>query len=386
MLQFNVTYQLQRFQLHAAYQIQAGITALVGPSGAGKTTLLNVLAGIWRAEAGRIQLGKTVLFDSDNGIWVKPQHRNLGYVFQSSRLFPHLTVQQNLQFPLRYRAQQLQAGEWEHIIEETQIVPLLHRYPHQLSGGEQQRVAIARALLAKPEFLLLDEPIGALDVGARLRFLNFLQQIHRRFQIPLLIVSHDLNTVLSFAEEIILLVDGRIVDAGQPFQVMGSLLTVLEQQPVTPLTEPVLQPNYHNLLEATVQGIDEERQCVRVGNASWMVYLPAGSWPAGTRLLLHIPSNEIILATTYPVNISANTVLEGRIKKMESIRNRVFVTVDCGVELVAEIIPGTVKRLQLQPGKTVYLILKATAIRVIDTQLPAQQQPGKTSMEHLESS
>lgn len=380
MLRFSLTYQLQRFQLKVDYRFQQGITALVGPSGAGKTTLLNLLSGIWRADAGSIQLRERVLFDSQKQIWVKPQHRNLGYVFQASRLFPHFTVKQNLQFPLKYRPNRCNQLEWEHIISETQVKPLLDRYPHQLSGGEQQRVAVARTLLAQPQFLLLDEPIGALDVAARLRFLKFLQQIHQRFHLPMVIVSHDLNTVLSFAQEIVLLVNGRLLDAGKPFQVMGSLLTALENENVN---AALLQPNYHNLLEATVKGMDSERQCVMVGGKDWTVYLPAAYWPPGTSLLLHIPSNEIILATKYPEEISANTILKGQIKKMDSIRNRVFITVDCGVEMMAEIIPGTVKRLKLTIGKSVYLILKATAIRVIETHERVKHRSQNPPEDHI---
>ncbi len=368
MLTFQLQKALYRFTLDISYRFKAGITALVGPSGAGKTTLLNLLTGITKPDKGIVTLFDRVLFNSREKIWVKPQHRELGYVFQQSRLFPHYTVHQNLTFPLQFVNASHRRFKFDSIVDATQIKPLMNRYPSQLSGGELQRVALARALLAEPKWLLLDEPMGALDIGTKFQFLHFLKKLSRRWNLPMVIVSHDINTILSFADEIVFIRNGKLREAGKPFQVVNTLTAELETLEATHPEWDMMQPNYHNIIEMTVQTFDTRRECLVVQAKQCRMYLPHRNFASGTSLVLHIPSNEIILATRRPQEISANTILEGKIVKIEFVRYRVFVTVDCGVELVAEVVPGTVRRLKLEIGKAVYLILKATSIRIIYVQ------------------
>ena len=182
----------------------------------------------------------------------------------------------------------------------------------------------------------------------------------------MLIVSHDLNTVMSFADEVLFIRDGAIRDAGKPFQVMSTVLTEMELEHTTATEWDGYQPNYHNIVEMRVEAFDTQRECLIVSRNRCQLFLPQRNIPVGTTLVLHLPSNEIILAIQKPQQISANTVLKGRISRVEVVGNRAFVTVQCGIELVAEVVPGTVRRLSLQPGKEIYLILKATAIRIID--------------------
>ena len=364
-LTVSIRKKLTEFELHLEHEFSTGITAIVGPSGAGKTTLLNILSGIAKPDGGTIRIGNEIIYDSQRGIWIKPRYRRLGYVFQDVRLFPHLTVEENIRFPLSFLSVPRAHYSVADIVQATGIRHLLNRYPGQLSGGEQQRVALARALLGYPRWLLLDEPMGALDIGSKLEFLYFLSRIHRQFQLPILIVSHDLNTVLSFSHEVLFLKQGKVIAAGKPFQVVARVLQQLETRSGIELSVD-LQPNYHNLLTAKALQMDPEKECLIVGDAHWQVYLPQTQLPLQSELLLHIPSNEIILATELPRQISANTILKGNITNLEYVRNRVFVTVNCGVPLVAEIVPGTVKRLQLHEGQSVFLILKATSIRILN--------------------
>ena len=366
MLLFEFKKTFDRFTLDIAGQLSAGITALVGPSGSGKTTLLNLISGLRKADSGKLVVFNRVLYDSQNNFWTKPQQRPFGYVFQYSRLFSHMTVRENIQFPLKFVSPSANRFTPDEVFKITQIHPYLDRYPSQLSGGEQQRVALARALMAGPEWLLLDEPMGALDIGAKLQFLHFLKKLHRQHNLPMLIVSHDLNTVMSFADEVLFIRDGKIRDAGKPFQVMSTVLTEMELEHTTATEWDGYQPNYHNIVEMRVEAFDTQRECLIVSRNKCQLFLPQRNIPVGTMLVLHIPSNEIILAIQKPQQISANTVLKGRISRVEVVGNRAFVTVQCGIELVAEVVPGTVRRLSLQRGKEIYLILKATAIRIID--------------------
>jgi len=366
MLEFEFKKTFGRFTLDISGQVAAGITALVGPSGSGKTTLLNLISGLRKPDSGKLVVFNRVLYDSQNNIWIKPQQRPFGYVFQHNRLFPHMTILENIRFPLKFVPTVANRFTPDHVIEVTQIQPYLDRYPSQLSGGEQQRVALARALMAGPEWLLLDEPMGALDIGAKLQFLHFLKKLHREHNLPMLIVSHDLNTVISFADEVLFIRDGAIRDAGKPFQVMNTVLTEMELEQRTTTEWDIYQPNYHNIVEMRVEAFDTRRECLIVSRNNCQLLLPQRNIPVGTVLVLHIPSNEIILATQKPLQISANTVLKGKITNIAIVNNRAFVTVYCGIELVAEVVPGTVRRLSLQSGKEIYLILKATAIRIID--------------------
>ncbi|MFQ5769246.1 MAG: ATP-binding cassette domain-containing protein, partial [bacterium] len=186
MLKVEIQKKIEKFSLDLDLEIRPAFTALFGPSGTGKTTTLNLIAGLIPPDRGEIVLDKRILFSQSAGINLSPQKRNIGYIFQESRLFPHLSVQQNLQFGMQKIAKNNRKFDLKKVVKIVGVQNLLNRTPEDLSGGEKQRVALARALLASPEYLLLDEPLAALDLPVRLSFLNFLKDIHKRFSIPIL--------------------------------------------------------------------------------------------------------------------------------------------------------------------------------------------------------
>ena len=192
MLKLDITAQVGDFNITAAFGADAGITALFGPSGAGKTSLVNMLAGLQRPSQGRIVVQDTVLFDSTLGINLAPEQRRLGYVFQESRLFPHMTVANNLSYGERLvpggidRADRVDRDE---VVDVLALAALLQRRPNTLSGGERQRVAIGRALLAAPRLLLMDEPLANLDAPRRAEILPFIERLRRQFDISIVYVS-----------------------------------------------------------------------------------------------------------------------------------------------------------------------------------------------------
>jgi molybdate transport system ATP-binding protein len=179
----------------------AGITALVGPSGQGKTSTLDAVAGLLRPVGGRIAVGGTVLFDAAQGIDLPPERRAAGYVFQDLRLFPHLSVRDNLLFATRYATRR--ALSLKDVTDLLDIAPLLGRRPHTLSGGEAQRVAIGRALLAGPRFLLMDEPLTALDPARRDGVIALVARIRDQFALPVLLVSHQQRDVARLADTVV---------------------------------------------------------------------------------------------------------------------------------------------------------------------------------------
>lgn len=180
-----------------------GITALFGPSGAGKTSVLDAVAGLLRPESGRIVVGGKILFDSEAGINLKPEERACGYVFQDSRLFPHLDVRRNLLYGWRLIQEERSWIAPEVVVEFLDIRHLLERLPATLSGGEAQRVAIGRALLSGPRFLLMDEPLASLDAARREEIMTVIERIRDELRLPILYVSHDRGEVERLADQII---------------------------------------------------------------------------------------------------------------------------------------------------------------------------------------
>jgi molybdate transport system ATP-binding protein len=189
-LQFDCRFSYPAgFALDVAFEIGAGMTALVGPSGSGKTTTLHLIAGVLRPSAGRIVLGDRPLFDSSRRIHVPLHQRRVGLVFQDYQLFPHLTVLGNL----KYGATRATAPaiDLNHLVDVLELRALLGRFPATLSGGQRQRVALGRAIASNPSILLLDEPVSALDEVLKGSILDYLAETLRAFPVPTLLVTHD---------------------------------------------------------------------------------------------------------------------------------------------------------------------------------------------------
>lgn len=192
--------------------------ALYGPSGSGKTSTLRMLAGLLKPDGGVIEVNGTTWFHAEGGISIPPQKRKIGYVFQDAALFPHLTVQKNLEFALP-------KGEDPHIIEEliriTQLEEFRDRMPDTLSGGQKQRVALARAVVQKPDILLLDEPLSALDAQIRAVLQDHLLTLHKKYQLTTLLVTHDIGEIHKLADRVVQIEDGKIVNQGSPMAIFS---------------------------------------------------------------------------------------------------------------------------------------------------------------------
>jgi molybdate transport system ATP-binding protein len=204
------------FTLDIAFRTDSRATALFGPSGSGKTTALNAIAGLLRPERGRIVFDGRIMLDTDGDVFVPPYRRRMGYVFQDGRLFPHLTVRQNLLFGRffagRCAARRDPAITLDRVVGLLGIEHILARRPVNLSGGERQRVAIGRALLSEPCMLLMDEPLAALDGARKAEILSVLERLRDVARVPILYVSHDVAEVSRIANNVIVLENGRTGD------------------------------------------------------------------------------------------------------------------------------------------------------------------------------
>jgi molybdate transport system ATP-binding protein len=213
MLAVDVEKQLGDVSIAAKFDAPDGVTALFGPSGSGKTSIVNMVAGLLAPDRGRVMCNGTLLFDSAGGVSLPPHRRHIGYVFQDGRLFPHMTVAQNLDYGRRMYRLPHDADAQARIVALLDIAHLLARRPGKLSGGERQRVAIGRALLMRPQLLLLDEPLASLDAARKREIFPYLLRL-RDETVPMIYVSHHAAEVRRIATTIVRIESGRVMGVG----------------------------------------------------------------------------------------------------------------------------------------------------------------------------
>jgi molybdate transport system ATP-binding protein len=212
-LEVRVKHQLGETLIDVDFQTNSGLTALFGKSGAGKSSITNMIAGLVKPSQGRIVVDGRVLFDSKTGVNVPTHHRRIGYVFQEGLLFPHVTVEQNLNYGRRFNRSGLHAGG---IISLLGLEALLNRKPTHLSGGEKQRVAIGRALMSNPSLLLMDEPLASLDEARKAEILPYIEILRDDVRIPIIYISHAVEEVMRLAGDVIHIDGGKIIAQGPP--------------------------------------------------------------------------------------------------------------------------------------------------------------------------
>ena len=214
MLRVDIKKQLGEFSLQAAFESAGRVTGLFGASGAGKTSLINMIAGLLRPDHGVIALDDDILDETEKGVHVPPHRRRIGYVFQDARLFPHLSIDENLDYGRRMNRLADDPAQKKRVTDLLDIGHLLDRRPGKLSGGERQRVALGRALLSKPRLLLLDEPLGSLDEGRKVEILPYLVRLRDEANVPMVYVSNDAAEMRQLATQIVMLRNGRVTALG----------------------------------------------------------------------------------------------------------------------------------------------------------------------------
>ncbi len=352
MLRVQVAQAYPGFTLDASFSAPRGITALFGKSGSGKTTIVNAVAGLLRPDSGRVEVQGRVLLDTAAGVFVPPRRRRIGYVFQDARLFPHLTVRDNLLYGRRFAPRDAAGEDPARIIDMLDIAPLLARRPAGLSGGERARVAIGRALLSRPGLLILDEPLAALDEGRRAEILPYLERLRDTSQVPMLYISHAMAEVSRLATTLVLIEAGRVVAAGP--------LADLSADPAIAAHEGT---DAGAVLAGRIAG-HEPDGLTRITTAGGDLLVPQVANPAGQSVQLRVRAGDVIVSLDRLTGTSALNVLPARVGAMQGDGASVLVRLDLAPQaaLLARITRRSADALALRPGLACFATVKSVAL------------------------
>jgi molybdate transport system ATP-binding protein len=350
MITVDVQHRLGSIELDVQFVSEGGVTALFGRSGAGKTSLVNIICGLIRPDRAHISLDGDILVDTKRHIFVARHRRRIGYIFQEGRLFPHLTVRQNLLYGWWFTPAAKRFGDFDQVVELLGIEHLLRRRPGLLSGGEKQRVAIGRALLASPKLLLMDEPLASLDDARKEEILPYLERLRDEIRMPIVYVSHSVPEVTRLATTMVVMVSGHVAAAGPTSQVMARL-------DLTPLAD--LEAGA--VLEAEILSHDESfgLTLLRLGGGELRVpRLDEGL--LGAKVRVHIRARDVMISTRAPEGLSALNVLRGVVTELGTGDGAIMdLRLDCGGEaILARLTRRSVETLGLVQGTPVYAVIK----------------------------
>ena len=301
-LKVSIQHRFPDFSLDVQFRAPIGVTALFGRSGSGKTSVINAVAGLLRPDLGQIASDGVVLLDTALGVNLAAHRRRIGYVFQDARLFPHLTVRQNLMFG-RWFAPRGPGADYDHIVDLLGLGSMLMRRPGTLSGGEKQRVAIGRAILSNPRLLALDEPLAALDEARKAEILPYLERLRDELRLPILYVSHAMSEVARLADTVVLMEAGRVTAAGPTAAILSD-----------PVSAHGLGLREVGAVMVATVAAHEEDGLTRLDSAAGPLLLPGVAAPVGSPLRVRILAQDVMLALKRPEGISALNVMRATVR------------------------------------------------------------------------
>jgi molybdate transport system ATP-binding protein len=350
-LQVDIRRRLGAFSLDATFETSGRLTALFGPSGSGKTSLVNLIGGLLRPDEGRIIADGRVLADSAARIFLPKHRRRIGYVFQDARLFPHMTVGQNLRYGRFFTPAAERYGDMEGVVQLLGIGHLLDRRPGLLSGGEKQRVAIGRALLASPRLILMDEPLASLDDRRKAEIMPYIERLRDETRIPIVYVSHSVAEVARLATDIVVLDEGKVAASGPTSEILQRLDLLPEEE----------RGEGGAVLEMQVAGRNEAFGMSTLISPAGEIQVAGLDAETGSTVRVRIRARDVIVATERPRGISALNMLPGRIAEVSSGDGHFAdVLIECSGEAVtARITRQSAEMLGLAPGLDVFAVIKS---------------------------
>lgn len=329
----------------------SGVTAIFGPSGSGKTTLLRAIAGLEKIPGGQLSFRGKTWQDKDQ--FVPAHQRPIGYVFQDARLFPHLTVKQNLEYGLKRIPASERRISLDSAVELLNVGILLSRDPETLSGGEKQRVAIARTLAVSPRLLLMDEPLASLDNKLKLEILPYLETLHRELAIPILYVSHATDEVARLADTLVILRNGEVLGSG-PIQNMLARLDL-------PLSHRL---DAETLINATVMDIDQQFGLTRLDCNGHVFTVTGTALAIGSSIRLRIAAQDVSLTLDRQSNTSIQNIFPVTVLEVqeESTAQAMVKLGLAGNPLLARLTYKSIADLGISQGKQVFAQIKSIAV------------------------
>ena len=360
-MNIELTFETFQLQVNQDFALQ-GITGIFGHSGSGKSTLLRAIAGLEKKITGSIVFNNTCLTNSEKNLFVKAEQRNIGLVFQDSRLFPHLSVLDNLKFSVR-RCKDNKLNFTE-IIKLTELDNLLTKSIDELSGGQKQRVAFARAILAEPTLLLLDEPLSALDRKAKESLLKLMLKVQKQLELPIFYVSHSLDELQQVCDKLLVLSQGKIIGY-EAIHTMIHQLNYLDTHADT--TEFIHQQTSLSLPIKTLN--NGQGLTVLALNDVESIYLPILEEDFTNEMLrCFILASDISISLTEPINSSIVNHLFVKINSINIMNNKVLITASSikgkmNQDFFVSISTFSQQKLSLNINQQVYLQFKASAVR-----------------------
>jgi molybdate transport system ATP-binding protein len=348
-LLINIQKRFSSFQLDAQFEVPKGITALFGKSGSGKTSIINTIAGLERPDQGEIIVNGQTLFNSKEKIWVPAHQRQIGYIFQEGRLFPHLSVKENLLYASKVTGKPMPHKQFDYIIQLLGIDHLLDRQPARLSGGEKQRVAIGRALLSNPQLILADEPLSALDESRKAELLPYFERLRDELEIPILYVTHSAQEVLRLADFVVAIDDGKVTTPGPAREVLSDsrINKQAHRAMSSQFKASVVAHHQDGLTELAANGVT--------------LFTPTVKAEVGSPLCLEIFGHDMLITRSAIPDSSALNQLAGKIVAVTTpAPNSVFLALETAIgELTAHLSSRAFQQLGLQEGDSCHLSVQA---------------------------
>lgn len=359
-LDVNIKCKVGAFKAHYNFSLTENITGIWGPSGHGKTTLFQLISGLLKPIDGRISLFNKVIVDTSNHIFLPAHARDIGVVFQDTRLFPHLNVEKNLGYGMHQSPKN--RIRFDDVVEVLQLKSLLNQMPSTCSGGEKQRIAIGRALLSQPSLLLLDEPFSALDKKLKIKALDYFKKVIKTFDIPVVIISHDISDILHLTNHLLVINYGKVEAKGEFLDLL--MHGVFKDIP--------FYDSFVNDLQFTVisqQAAMNYKVKLRGTEHIFYLYADRQALQTGDEIDAFLRPEDITIATHVIDGISMQNQLQAKIRDIVIDNNHALCLMDVGTELLVKITKDSVTHLNLQKGDMVYALFKSVALNMYDDSL-----------------
>ena len=350
--QIVISTKLSTFDLNVKFNIVKGINCLFGPSGSGKTTIINCIAGIIKPDSAYIDIENIKLNDTKLNIFYPIHRRDIGYVFQESRLFPHLSVKKNLTYGMRFSKSK--RFEFKEIIDLLGLKEILNRYTYNLSGGEKQRVAIGRALLRQPKLLLMDEPLASLDQNKKNELLHYISKLDQKLKLPIIYVSHSITEIFSLGKRINFVDKGKVVFSGN----INEAISYFNKDEKKYSDASYIKGRVKKIIK--LSGLTE----LEIGKTKLIVF--SDDFKKGSNVIVKINSTDIIISKTLPKALSSLNYLKVKIQSIFTEKNLVSLILKFEDNIIkAKITKKSFVKLKLKPGVRCYALVKAVNINDI---------------------